>query len=188
MPKYCKNVKTLVKQKNALANHDASIRVLTDRQRLVLHSKIMQLSIVEGLAWVNGQLGKGNEISESLYNQEWGAINNSIDIKIMEIASRGIFMQHLERIQNLELVVKLSWRNYHKIAAQDPYKSQRILDSIAAMQPLLSKYYEATTHIVEEEAPQVILALEKRGIKTPEEIIKVFQQKDMEKIAKTAKH
>ena len=154
--------------------------VWTKRQGLIIQSKIMRLSREEAVAWVNGRLPKGEEITLSTYEADWTEIHQIKDIKIMELASRGMFEQHMDRINNLELVLELSWRNYHKLSVKDPYKSQKVLDSIAALQPLLSQYYEATKHIVEEEAPQVIALLESQGIKTPEEIIKIFQAKDIE--------
>ena len=120
------------------------IILFSDVQRAVLQTSIMRLSLPESLAWLTSQ---GHKMGKTIYFKTMKEIHKIKDFTILQIASRGLFEQHMERIQNLELVLKLSWRNYHKLSASDPYKSQKILDSIAMQQPMLSQYYEATKFV-----------------------------------------
>lgn len=55
--------------------------------------------------------------------------------------------QHLHRIDRLELVESLMWRNYHE--EKSPFKKVEILSSIVNMQPYLSNYYGATRFVLE---------------------------------------
>jgi hypothetical protein len=54
--------------------------------------------------------------------------------------------QHLQRIDKLELVEELMWRNYHE--EKSPSKKVGILQAIVSMQPYLSNYYGATTFVL----------------------------------------
>ena len=60
---------------------------------------------------------------------------------------KGLWQQHLQRIEQLETILDLSWVNY--TAEVDPSKKQKILESIAVLQPMLSKYYEETQYVIE---------------------------------------
>ncbi|MGB5090754.1 MAG: hypothetical protein WBN72_07405 [Nitrososphaeraceae archaeon] len=55
--------------------------------------------------------------------------------------------QHLQRIDRLELVESLMWKNYEQ--EKSPYKKVEILTSIVNMQPYLSNYYGATRFVLE---------------------------------------
>src|SRR5213594_780768 len=55
--------------------------------------------------------------------------------------------QHLERIDKLELIESLMWKNYD--AEKSLYKKVQILYSIVQMQPFLSNYYGATRFVLE---------------------------------------
>jgi len=155
------------------------IVLFNDEQRLCLQARIMRLTNTEALAWLKTQ---GHDISEQTFMRRLNEVNSIKDAKILQIASRGLFEQHMERIENLELVLKLSWRNYHKLSAKDPFKAQKVLDSIAMQQPLLSQYYEATKFILKEEYPELISEFEKCKITDPHRILKIFQKKDQEKM------
>ena len=154
------------------------IVLFDDTQRAVFQTKIMRFSIPESLAWLETQ---GHKMSETTYKKRWTEVQTIKDAKILQIASRGLFEQHMERIENLELVLKLSWRNYYKLAGKDPFKAQRVLDSIVMQQPLLSQYYEATRFIIKEEFPQLLAEFEKCQTNDPDRILKIFAQKDKEK-------
>jgi len=54
--------------------------------------------------------------------------------------------QHLQRLDKLELVEELMWRNYHE--EKSPSKKVGILQAIVSMQPYLSNYYGATTFVL----------------------------------------
>ena len=60
---------------------------------------------------------------------------------LYHIASIGFVDQHLDRIDNTELCLKLMWQNYNE--EPDPYKKFQMLKDIILVQPYLS-YYEAT--------------------------------------------
>ena len=66
--------------------------------------------------------------------------------RLYHIASIGFIDQHLDRIDNTELCLKLMWRNYG--LEQDPYKKFQILKDIILVQPYLSSYYETTKLII----------------------------------------
>ena len=65
------------------------------------------------------------------------------------IAKIGFQDQHLDRIDNTELCLKLMWENYH--LEQDPFKRFQMLKDIIMVQPYLSSYYETTKLIVEKQ-------------------------------------
>jgi len=62
------------------------------------------------------------------------------------IAQIGYEDQHLERIDNLELVLKEMWKNYH--LEKNPFKRVLILEKIVNVQPYLSSYYDATKGVM----------------------------------------
>jgi hypothetical protein len=68
--------------------------------------------------------------------------------RLSSIAKREFVSQHLERIDQLELVIKEMWHNYHN--ETNPSKKVIILQTIARVQPYLSQYYEATAEIAKE--------------------------------------
>jgi hypothetical protein len=53
----------------------------------------------------------------------------------------------LQRIDRLELVESLMWKNYEE--EKSPFKKVEILTSIVNMQPYLSNYYGATRFVLE---------------------------------------
>jgi hypothetical protein len=55
--------------------------------------------------------------------------------------------QHLARIDRLELVESLMWRNYYEETR--PFKKVEILSHIVNMQPFISNYYGATRFVLE---------------------------------------
>ena len=66
---------------------------------------------------------------------------------------KGLWQQHLQRIEQLETILDLSWVNF--TAEVDPSKKQKILESIAVLQPMLSKYYEETQYTIEFDAKRL---------------------------------
>jgi hypothetical protein len=55
--------------------------------------------------------------------------------------------QHLERIKQLELIIKEMWLNYNN--EENPSKKVIILQTIAQVRPYLSQYYEASKEVME---------------------------------------
>ena len=72
--------------------------------------------------------------------------------RLYNIAKIGFHDQHLDRIDNTEVCLKLMWQNYNK--EQDPYKKFQMLKDVIGVQPYLSSYYEATKLIVEKQQGQ----------------------------------
>ena len=68
--------------------------------------------------------------------------------RLYHIASIGFVDQHLDRIDNTELCLKLMWENYTK--EQDPYKKFQMLKDIILVQPYLSSYYDTTKLVIEQ--------------------------------------
>ena len=64
-----------------------------------------------------------------------------------QIAVYEFHEQHLNRIDNCELICKLMWQEYAKEIS--PYRRVLILKEIKEIQPYLSSYYEATKMVLE---------------------------------------
>ena len=71
--------------------------------------------------------------------------------RLYHIASIGFVNQHLDRIDNTELCLKLMWENYG--LEQDPYKKFQMLKDIILVQPYLSSYYETTKLVMQYQQP-----------------------------------
>ena len=68
--------------------------------------------------------------------------------RLYQIAKYGFEEQHLERIDNCELILKLMWQN--AMNEKDPYRSTQILKEILSLQPYLSSYYDTTKEVMKE--------------------------------------
>jgi hypothetical protein len=73
--------------------------------------------------------------------------------RLYHIASIGFVDQHLDRIDNTELCLKLMWENYNQ--EQDPYKKFQMLKDIILVQPYLSSYYETTKLVMEQKQSSI---------------------------------
>jgi hypothetical protein len=63
------------------------------------------------------------------------------------IAKEGFVDQHLERIDQLELINKEYWKLYN--AEKDNFKKALILEKIVELQTYISPYYDASRYIFE---------------------------------------
>jgi hypothetical protein len=111
----------------------------------------MKLSTKESLAWLEAH---GNQMSESNYYKIKAKINATTEKRKFDLVRKGLFEQHIERIDQLETILKLSWENYHR--ETNAFRKQKILESIANLQPLLSKYYESSQMIIEHDAKRMV--------------------------------
>jgi hypothetical protein len=93
---------------------------------------------------------KGFQISPAKFYRIKKDMEDTMFERLSRIASREFVSQHLERIDQLELVIKEMWRNYE--VESNPSKKVVILQAITQVQPLLSQYYEATAEIAKEYA------------------------------------
>ena len=89
----------------------------------------------------------GHKISQAKYYIILSHIDLVANQRKFDLMGKGLWQQHLQRIEQLETILDLSWVNY--TAEVDPSKKQKILESIAVLQPMLSKYYEETQYVIE---------------------------------------
>lgn len=135
-----------------------------DVDDLIRQTMAMRLSEKNSLKWLKSH---GHDIAVSTYWQHRGKIKASTQKRKFMIMSEGLLTQHLERIDQLETILKISWENFHRVNEKNPLGAQRILDSITQIQPMLSQYYEETQYVVENEAKANIPAQPPEGIATP---------------------
>ena len=93
----------------------------------------------------------GFPCSSATYYREKKKVEEMKLKRLYHIASIGFVDQHLDRIDNTELCLKLMWENYNK--EQDPYKKFQMLKDIILVQPYLSSYYETTKLVMEQQQP-----------------------------------
>jgi hypothetical protein len=105
----------------------------------------MRMTEAESLSYLKL---KGYHISPAKFYRIKRDIETAKFERLSCIASIEFVSQHLERIDQLELVTKEMWRNYHD--ETNPSKKVIILQTIARVQPYLSQYYEATAEIAKE--------------------------------------
>ena len=107
----------------------------------------MRLSEKESLSWVKTH---GQEMEKSTFYKIKAQVKGSADKRKFELTKEGLWEQHLERIDQLETALKLTWQNYHR--EKDPSKKVRILETVVNMQPLLSMYYQASQKVIQHDA------------------------------------
>ena len=127
---------------------------LNDSEILVMQTIVMKLNEKESLAWIRSHQETKKKMEIRTFYRIKGKLKSTTEKRKFELQKNGLWEQHLERIDQLETALKFSWENYHR--EQDPSKRQRILDSIAAIQPLLSTYYSATQEVIEQDATKDI--------------------------------
>jgi hypothetical protein len=109
----------------------------------------MRLSQANAVKYIEANLGK--RITDRTFRR-WKRYLESEKLKrLYEIGQYGFVDQHLERIDQLELIQQLMWENYH--LEKNPEKKTVILERISKIQPYLSAYYEATKYVAER--PQI---------------------------------
>jgi hypothetical protein len=113
-------------------------------ERIVLETMKMRLGERHALDFLQAN---GSKISRSHYYRVKATLEESKLKRLHEIGLYGFVDQHLERIDNLELIVKQMWENYWK--EKSPYRAVCILEKIVHVQPYLSAYYEATKYVME---------------------------------------
>ena len=124
-------------------------RLLSDRQKAVIETIRMRLTEKQSLAYLKEM---DFEISPKTYYNDKRKVESLKLKRLYHIAQIGFQDQHLDRIDNTELALKLMWENYH--LEQDPYKKFQMLKDIIFVQPYLSAYYETTKLIVEKQQSQ----------------------------------
>ena len=116
---------------------------------------IMKLNEPESLAWIRShQTNKKKPMEVRSFYRIKGTLKSTTDKRKFELQKQGLWQQHIERIDQLETILKFSWQNYHR--TNEPMNKQKILESITAIQPLLSAYYSASQEVMELDAQKDI--------------------------------
>lgn len=137
--------------------------MLNDTEQLVLQTIRMRLKGKESLAYLKAN---GKEITLEHYYRVKGKLDGEKLKRLHEIGQYGFVDQHLERIDNLELIQELLWKNFWKVHLEKPHVAVIILKEIRELQPYLSSYYEATKHIVEKDAGEKTINISNSGIES----------------------
>jgi hypothetical protein len=119
--------------------------ILTERQKAVVETIRTRLTEKEALEYLRNA---GFETSDTTWYREKKQLEKMKLKRLYHIAKIGFEDQHLERIDNCELIQKLMWQNVRE--EKDPYKRNQILKDILSLQPYLSTYYEATKDVMKE--------------------------------------
>jgi hypothetical protein len=105
---------------------------------------VMRLSEKESLAYLKD---KGFEISMQHFYRLKKSIQESRFDRLNLIAKTQFVGQHLERIDQLELVNQEMWKLYNK--EKNTFKQVLILEKIAELQTYISPYYDASRYVME---------------------------------------
>ena len=128
---------------------------LNDTEILVMQTMVMRLNEVDSLAWIHAhQENVKKKMDRQRFYRIKGKLKATTEKRKFELQKQGLWEQHLERIDQLETAIKFSWENYHW--EQNPTRRQKILDSIVAIQPLLSTYYAASQEVIEHDTEKGI--------------------------------
>jgi hypothetical protein len=102
----------------------------------------MRLDIRQALSYLKES---GFDICERTYYRYKRKVESLKWERLLHIAN--LFTdQHLQRMDKLELVEQLMWKEYHQ--EKSPAKRVTILQAIVMMQPYLSGYYDATKYVI----------------------------------------
>ena len=107
----------------------------------------MRLSEKHSLKWLKAH---GHEIKPATFYKIKAHIKSSTEKRKFELSKEGLWEQHLERIDQLETALKLTWENYH--TETDASKKVRIIETAVSIQPLLSMYYQASQKVIQHDA------------------------------------
>ena len=123
--------------------------MLSDTDKAVVETIRMRLTTDQALQYL-----KDNEfhLSRASYFRHKKKLEQMKLRRLYHIAKMGFQEQHLDRLDNTELCLKLMWENYH--LERDPFKRFQMLKDIILVQPYLSAYYETTKLIVEKQKQQ----------------------------------
>ena len=106
---------------------------------------VRRLSEKESLSFLKDN---GYEISANHLYRLKREIHDSRFERLSLIAKNGFVDQHLERIDQLELINKEYWNLYN--AEKDNFKKALILEKIAELQTFISPYYDASRYVMEQ--------------------------------------
>ena len=110
----------------------------------IIQTIVMRLSEKESLAYLKH---RGFDISVPYYYRLKKNIQQSRFDRLNLIAKTQFVDQHLERIDQLELINSEYWKLYRE--TKDTFKKALILEKIAELQTYISPYYDASRYILE---------------------------------------
>jgi hypothetical protein len=120
----------------------AKLSILSDTEKAVVQTITMKLPPEQALTYLKDC---GFKMARRSYFRYKKKVESMKWQRLVHTAN--LFTeQHLQRLDKLELVEELMWRNYHE--EKSPSKRVGILQAIVSMQPYLSNYYGATTFVL----------------------------------------
>ena len=117
--------------------------MLSDTEKLIVNRTVMRLRENEALDYLRIN---GHAMSRMTYYRIKRRVEEKKMKRLYEIAKIGFINQHIERIDQLELIQREMWKLYDM--EKDPRHKAAILEKIANVQPYLSAYYEATKMVI----------------------------------------
>jgi len=119
---------------------------LSETQQAVVETMRMRLTDKQALAYLASD-AIGYPMGRTTLWRHKRKIKQLTFQRLSLIAQQGFQDQHIERIDNLEYIHKLMWKEYHLCTSA--YQRAQILKDIRDMQPYLSAYYDATRDVME---------------------------------------
>ena len=119
------------------------LKEITTRERAVIDTITMQMSMPQALEYLRVQ---GFEMKQHSLENWRTKIKKKTREYLHIIAGLTFEKQHLDRINELELIKKLMWDAYRE--EEKPLNQVRILSEIKDVQRYLSAYYEATPDFI----------------------------------------
>ena len=110
----------------------------------IIYAQLQHMPISDTLDYLHDH---GHDISIATLDRIKKKIKNDRFSAMTQLALNGFMVQHLERIDQLELITKELWVQYN--AESQPHKKAEILQMIAQIQPLISQYHEASREVME---------------------------------------
>jgi hypothetical protein len=114
-------------------------------QPFIIQTMVMRLSEKESMQYLHD---KGFKISRDSFYRLKRNIQQSRFDRLNLIAKSQFVDQHLERIDQLELINQEMWSLYRN--EKDNFKKALILEKIAELQTYISPYYDASRYVMEQ--------------------------------------
>ena len=121
------------------------LSVLSDTENMIVNCTIIRLKDNESLEYL---AANGHEVSRMTYYRIKRRVEEKKLALLYEIAKIGFVHQHIECIDQLELIQREMWKLYDM--EEEPRHKAAILEKIANVQPYLPAYYEATKMVMKE--------------------------------------
>jgi hypothetical protein len=111
----------------------------------IIQTMVMKLTEKQSMQFL---ADNGFNISANHFYRLKRKIQESRFDRLSLIAKNGFVDQHLERIDQLELINKEYWNLYN--TERDNFKKVLILEKIAELQTYISPYYDASRYVMEQ--------------------------------------